>query len=253
MKVRAYEPYRAFLKDRIRQEVDFRQTDQNRRLPPPPLQKPFDPSAPLVELADGGSALKKLCSRPVGELILSRESRRSFRSDSFSLEELSALLFAVQGVRRTLNAAVALRTVPSAGARHPFETYIAVHNVDSLERGLYRYLPFEGKLLFLYPDPEIGERAAAACLDQRFVASAGATFFWTAIPARTEWRYGAASHKVIALDAGHLCQNLYLACESIGAGTCAIAAYDQDACDQLLGVDGVEEFTVYCGAAGKVG
>jgi SagB-type dehydrogenase family enzyme len=249
----AYEPYRAFLKDHIRQEVDFRRTDQNRRLPPPPLQKPFEPGSPLLELPDGALALEQRCSQPLGDLILSRESRRSFLSDPFSLEELSALLFAVQGVRRTLSAAVALRTVPSAGARHPFETYIAVHNVDSLERGLYRYLPFEGKLLFLYPDPDIGERAAAACLDQRFVASAAATFFWTAIPARTEWRYGTASHKVIALDAGHLCQNLYLACESIDAGVCAIAAYDQDECDRLLGVDGVEEFTVYCAAAGKVG
>jgi nitroreductase len=45
-------------------------------------------------------------------------------------------------------------------------------------------------------------------------------------------------YKVIALDAGHVCQNLYLACEAIGAGTCAIAAYNQTLVDVLLGVDG---------------
>jgi nitroreductase len=57
---------------------------------------------------------------------------------------------------------------------------------------------------------------------------------------------------VIALDAGHVCQNLYLACEAIGAGTCAIAAYNQDLADELLGVDGDEEFTVYIAPVGKV-
>jgi hypothetical protein len=30
-----------------------------------------------------------------------------------------------------------------------------------------------------------------------------------------------------------------------------IAAYDQEACDQLLGVDGEDEFTVYLAAVGK--
>jgi SagB-type dehydrogenase family enzyme len=75
---------------------------------------------------------------------------------------------------------------------------------------------------------------------------------WTALPARTEWRYAEASAKVIALDAGHLCQNLYLACEAIGAGTCAIAAYDQERTDALLAVDGTEEFAVYLAPVGKV-
>lgn len=66
-----------------------------------------------------------------------------------------------------------------------------------------------------------------------------------------EWRYDRAAHKVIALDAGHVCQNLYLACESLGLGTCAIAAYDQEACDRLLGVDGDDEFTLYLAPVGR--
>ncbi len=67
-----------------------------------------------------------------------------------------------------------------------------------------------------------------------------------------EWRYDLAAHKVIALDAGHVCQNLYLACEAIEAGCCAIAAYDQDLMDALIKLDGQEEFTVYLAAVGKV-
>jgi len=57
---------------------------------------------------------------------------------------------------------------------------------------------------------------------------------------------------VIALDAGHVCQNLYLACEAIGARTCAIASYDQELVDSLLGIDGVEEFAIYMAPVGKV-
>jgi SagB-type dehydrogenase family enzyme len=65
------------------------------------------------------------------------------------------------------------------------------------------------------------------------------------------WRYDIAAHKVIAIDAGHVCQNLYLACEAIGAGTCAMAAYDQEAIDKLLRIDGQDEFTVYLASVGK--
>ena len=65
--------------------------------------------------------------------------------------------------------------------------------------------------------------------------------------------YGLAAHKVIALDAGHVCQNLYLACAAIGAGTCAVAAYHQQLMDRLVVVDGQEEFVIYMAPVGKVG
>ncbi len=91
-----------------------------------------------------------------------------------------------------------------------------------------------------------------AALDQSFAGKSAVTFIWTTIPARMEWRYSRVSYKVIALDAGHVCQNLYLACEAIGAGTCAIAAYDQEFADKILGIDGIEEFTIYMASVGKV-
>ncbi|MCG8344776.1 MAG: SagB/ThcOx family dehydrogenase [Chlorobiales bacterium] len=244
--------YRRFLKDSIRREVDFTQTAQSRRLPAPPLQKPCPEDAVRVDLPDGPKSLKKLCTVPVADAIARRESVRFYTAAALGLDELSALLWATQGVRRVLSEECALRTVPSAGARHSFETYIAANNVNGLSAGLYRYLPIEHQLLQLCLDEKIGIRSAYACMGQRFVAGAAATFFWTTIPERMEWRYGLAAHKVIALDAGHVCQNLYLACTALGAGTCAIAAYDQTECDRLLGVDGEEEFTIYIAPVGKV-
>jgi len=91
-----------------------------------------------------------------------------------------------------------------------------------------------------------------AALGQGFVGESAVTFIWTCLPYRGEWRYQDAAHRGMLLDAGHLCQNLYLACEALGCGTCAIAAYDQEASDRLLGVDGQEEFVVYMAPVGKV-
>lgn len=246
-----FDANRFFLKDTIRQQIDFSRTAQSRQLPAPPLHKACPPGVVRMALPDGAASLARLGRMPIGEAITQRESVRAYAATPLTTEELAALLWATQGLRKVVSPACALRTVPSAGARHAFETYVAVSRVDGLLPGLYRYLPLDGQLAQLSTDEQIGQKAAAACLGQAFVANAAATFFWTAVPARMEWRYDLAAHKVMAVDAGHVCQNLYLACTALGAGTCAIAAYDQDACDRLLGVDGDEEFTVYIAPVGR--
>jgi len=144
-----------------------------------------------------------------------------------------------------------LRTVPSAGNRHALETYLAIQRVDGIESGIYRYLPLEHQLLHVLNVDQMPRKLTEATLEQPFVGRAAVVFIWTTIPYRTEWRYGLAAHKVIALDAGHVCQNLYLACEAIGAGTCAVAAYHQQLMDRLVGVDGDDEFVIYLAPVGK--
>jgi SagB-type dehydrogenase family enzyme len=100
-------------------------------------------------------------------------------------------------------------------------------------------------------EPQIAAHMARTC--SGFARQSAVTFIWTAVPYRTEWRYGSVAPKFIAQDSGHVCQNLYLACEAIGAGTCAVSAYSQHGMDEYLGVDGATEFTVYCAPVGKVG
>ena len=90
-----------------------------------------------------------------------------------------------------------------------------------------------------------------ACFGQRFVGQGAVTFFWSVIPSRMEWRYGPAAHRVLPMDVGHVCQNLYLSAEAIGAGACAVAAYDQESLDALLHLDGEEEFVIYLAPVGK--
>lgn len=240
---------RWFLTDRIRDQVDWRQTLQSQGEAPPPVQKAVAAGAELIRLPDQADWNIPPCD--LLEAIVGRESRRHFVDTALSREELAFLLWATQGVRRRLHEAAVLRTVPSAGCRHPFETYLAVQRVTGFRPGIYRYLPLEHALVLEGSPEQLAAAVVAAARGQRFCAGAAVTFVWSAIPARTEWRYAEASAKVISLDAGHICQNLYLACEAIGCGTCAIAAYDQDLADQLVGADGHEEFVVYMSPVGK--
>jgi SagB-type dehydrogenase family enzyme len=242
--------YRFFLKDSIRKVIDFSQTDQNRGLPPPPVQKPYPENAPRIMLPKWERE-SQMGSVDLATAIGHRRSRRAYGSDPLTLEELSFLLWATQGIRQRLDAGHATRTVPSAGCRHSFETYLCNLKIRDLDRGFYRYLPLEHALLFEFTEADLEHKIVRAVLGQPYPADASATFIWTTIPYRMEWRYGLAAHKVIAIDAGHVCQNLYLACEAIGAGTCAIAAYDQEYIDRLLRVDGMDEYVIYLAVVGK--
>jgi SagB-type dehydrogenase family enzyme len=229
--------------------MDWSETDQNRRVPPPPLQKEPEADAPLVDLPAG--PWDSFAATSLVDAIENRRSRRSYNAAELSLEELAFLLWATQGVQRVLGPGAALRTVPSAGARHAFETYLCVFRVDGLEPGLYRYLALSHQLLSLGPIEDLSARLSRAALRQKFCGNAAVTFVWSAIPYRMEWRYGLAAHRVLLIDAGHVAQNLYLACEAIGAGTCAVAAYDQHQMDALLGLDGDEEYTIYLASVGR--
>ncbi|MBN1614023.1 MAG: SagB/ThcOx family dehydrogenase [Deltaproteobacteria bacterium] len=242
--------YRFFLKDSIRKVIDFSQTDQNRGLPPPPVQKPYSDKALRIKLPEWRRE-PRTGVVDLATAIGNRRSRRAYDLEPLTLRELSFLLWATQGIRRRLDAGHATRTVPSAGCRHSFETYLCNLKTLELERGIYRYLPLEHALLFEFTEDDLERKIVRAVLGQPYPAEASVTFIWTTIPYRMEWRYGLAAHKVIALDAGHVCQNLYLACEAIGAGTCAIAAYDQEYIDRLLRVDGVDEYVIYLAPVGK--
>lgn len=242
---------RGFLKDTLRKHLDFAQTDQNRGVPPPPLEKPVPPDRPLCTLPKPGT-WHGISPVSVEQAIRNRKSHRRFSQKPLTLDELSFLLWATQGFRQRVNEATAFRTVPSAGSRHPFETYLGVRHVDSLLEGFYRFLPLEHELVYLFSESEMAEKMTKASRGQEFAGKSAVTFYWAALPYRTEWRYSAASVKVIALDAGHICQNLYLACEAIGCGTCAIAAYDQELTDSLLRLDGTEEFICYLAPVGKI-
>ncbi|MNN33423.1 Nitroreductase family protein [compost metagenome] len=127
--------------------------------------------------------------------------------------------------------------------------------VEGIRQGIYRYLPVEHKLLFVSELDEMDRKIDAITLEQPFVPhftkKAAVLFAWSTIPYRSEWKYDISAHKKILIDIGHVSQNLYLASESIDAGACAIGIYDQNLIDEVLGLDGEDEFVLFLGAVGK--
>lgn len=226
-------------------------SDQFKGIAPPPYEKPCPPDAPRIPLPspDGVS----LVQPDVRACIRDRRSHRMFAESALRLDELSYLLWATQGVKQAdPSGFFTLRTTPSAGARHPFETYLIVRQVENLSPGIYRYLPISHEIIGEHAPVDLADRLNLAVLGQSFCSQAAVMFAWSCLPYRGEWRYVTHAHKVMLIDAGHMAQNLYLACESIGCGTCAIGAYNQKAIDDLIGLDGNDEFIVYLAPVGHL-
>jgi SagB-type dehydrogenase family enzyme len=223
------------------------ESDQKKGVEIPPYQKAPAEGAKRISLPE--SDFSEHRGSDLVDVILHRRSERKYTDEGLSLAELNWLLFATQGVQQAMNRG-SFRPSPSAGARHPFESYIAVFDVAGIEPGLYRYLPYDNELELIEQSDDLRQRAQEALNGQGW--NAPVLFFWTAVPYRTHWRYPGRMPKLVALDAGHLCQNLYLACGAIGCGTCGIGAYDQELGDRLLGVDGENELLVYAAPVGKI-
>lgn len=242
---------REFMKDYAREIVDWTQTDQAKgvELPPPEVRIPKGLTRYFLEpYEDLSDAFQMSDIRQVIEL---RRTRRKYTGEKLTFSQLSGLLWATAGYRQPVKKQ--LRHTPSAGNRQAIETYAIVMDSDDIPPGVYRYVPSQHALDLISDNADdLRERAVAAARDQVWAGTSGVTFVFAAVPYRTEWRYDYTAHRVILMDVGHMCQNLYLAATSMGLGACAMAAYDQDLADHLIGVDGVDQFTVYMCSVGVV-
>jgi len=225
-------------------------SDQVLKLPPPPLEKPYLREGPFKPLPKPDTI-----TVPPLDLRKAIENRRSVRRylrDPLSLDDLAYLLWCTQGVVHVVDPFYTLRNVPSAGGRHAFEAFLLINRVEGVKPGLYRYLSFSHRLLELDTSPGITDRVMAACLGQAFVRNSAVTFLWVCVVYRMAWRYAERAWRLVHLDAGHVGQNLYLAAEQIGCGTCVMGAFDDQQMADLLGIDGIDEFVIYCAAVGKI-
>ncbi len=212
---------------------------------PPELYKTYEDAA-LIKLPEP----EKRGGMPIWEAIARRRSRREYTGEEITGEELSQLLWATQGITGEIYGYY-LRAAPSAGALYPIETYLVVNAVDGLKRGIYHYAVLRHALELLH-EGDFRERIASAALEQDFLARASVVFVWSAVAARTKWKYGERGWRYIYKDAAHICANLYLAATALGLGCCAIGACFDDEVNELIGVDGKEETVVYLAGVGRL-
>ena len=186
---------------------------------------------------------------PIWQAMGQRHSVRRFQDAPLSETELSQLLWAAQGITRRAEG-FAFRTSPSAGALYPVETYVVVHAVEAVESGVYHYSVEQHALEQL----RIGDfrlAVARAALDQAMAALANVVFIWTAVFPRSKWKYEQRAYRYCYLDAGHIAQNVALAAVALGLGSCQIAALYDDEANDLLGIDGELESTIYMTVVGR--
>lgn len=222
---------------------------QKQGLAMPAFQLPYQTNKKMIQLPEPDMLEEKEVN--FLELIELRTSVRQYHHTPLSLHDLSYLLWCSQGVKMAMPETGTLRNVPSAGARHAFETYIFVNHVEGVPAGLYRFLALEHVLIEVDMAENIGQAITEAFLNQKMILSSSVTFIWTAVAERMTWRYGDRGYRYLHLDAGHVCQNIYLAANILNFGACAMAAFDDERLNAVLQIDGVQQFAIYGACVGK--
>ena len=232
------------------------ESDQEKKLTQPPLciEKKGEAIELSINLEDA------ICKTSYMELLDKRRSERVYDENAvMSQSQLAFILWSSQGIQeiRGKNYAT-FRPVASGGARHAFETYFIVRNVDGLKPGLYRYLPLEHvgekhvSVEFVKEIENHDECISDMLVGQKFAAFASVVIFLSCVAYRAEWRYSHMAHRVALIDLGHVGQNWMLSATAMELGSCCFAAFDQKVCDDVLELDGFEEYTVYACSVGKI-
>jgi SagB-type dehydrogenase family enzyme len=238
---------REFMKATNTPKLD--ESDQIKGIPHPSFESSPKDVLAIIDLPNPMSLTVK--SIDLRYSIENRRSVRQYSTNPITIGELSYLLWCTQGVKR-ITPGAAYRNVPSAGTRHALETYLLVNNVDGLRSGLYKYVAMEHKLAEVPCDSNINQSISNACPLGHFIESSAVTFIWTAVFYRMLWRHGERGYRYVHLDAGHVCQNLYLAAQSTECGVCGVSVFVDNTINLLLGADGEEESVIYMATVGKV-
>ncbi|MGQ4581963.1 putative peptide maturation dehydrogenase [Lysobacter sp. F60174L2] len=136
------------------------------------------------------------------------------------------------------------KTSPSGGGLHPVEAYLLVQNVDGVAPGLYHYHALDHALeLMSMPTLPLREFAMQAVAHQHWFADAHVLVVLAPRFDRTFWKYRhhAKAYRVIALEAGHLSQTLYLSATEAGLGAFITGAINEVPIEQALGLDPVRD------------
>lgn len=179
----------------------------------------------------------------VEEALSKRRSVREYKDEALTLEEVSCLLWAAQGITSDWGG----RTAPSAGALYPLEIYLVIGNVKGLARGVYHYRPSRHLLVKVL---STDKRTALfnACLWQSAIKDAPITVVISAAYQRTTQKYGERGKRYVYVEVGHVGQNIYLQAETLGLKTVAIGAFNDAAVKEVLKI---KEEPLYIMPVGK--
>jgi len=163
------------------------------------------------------------------EALLARRSVRDFNEESVTLQQLSQLLWAGQGITDPSGK----RTAPSAGALYPLKLYVVAGNVEGLAVGIYEYEP-ETHTLVKIMDGDQRQSLAQAALGQTSVENGAINIIITAIYEITTVKYGERGIRYVHMEAGHAAQNICLEAVVLKLGAVTVGAFDDAGVQQVL-------------------
>ncbi len=182
----------------------------------------------------------------VSEALEKRRSIREYRDEPITLKELSTVLWAAQGITDPRG----FRTAPSAGALYPLRVFVVVRKVEGLAPGIYVYDP-KTHTLGLVRRGDFTAELQRACLDQEWVGRAAVDLVIVGYERVLRPKYGERSFRYMALEAGHVGQNVYLACTALGLGTVAVGAFYDDRVKEILGITEGDAVPLYVFPIGR--
>lgn len=165
------------------------------------------------------------------EALLKRRSIREYSGENLTIEEVSQLLWAAQGITSKWGG----RTAPSAGALYPLEVYLVVGDVEGLAQGVYKYIPERNELEKVI-EGDLRQELAEASLKQKCVEDAAIDLVFTAVYERTTSKYGDRGIRYVRMEVGHASQNVYLQAISLDLGCVVIGAFDDNKVKEIMGI-----------------
>ena len=172
----------------------------------------------------------------VEKALQERRSIRQYKNLSITLQDLSQLLWAAQGV----SGSGGRRTSPSAGALYPLEVCVVAGNVTGLSVGIYSYDPHKHELSRILDNDKRAELSKAA-LGQSSIKNAAAILVISAVYERVTGKYGERGIRYVHMEAGHAAQNVFLQAVSLDLGTVVIGAFHDEEVRAVLHLRGQEQ------------
>lgn len=228
---------------------DFSTVDMILRIPEPAKELPVPADAQVIKLPSPKHI--KVMDIAVREAIENWERPGFFSRSSITLNELSFLLWCIQGVRKTQGDAPKPRNVPSSSFRYPIETFFVAGEIDGLKTGLYRYLPLSHQIVVERLDSDIPFAMGTASMNFNLITRAAVTFLWVGIPYRSTWALGNRGYRSVLIEAGHICQALIMASSCIGCDVQPIDLFHDEMMINLVNLDPKSQWPVMVGAVGR--
>lgn len=169
----------------------------------------------------------------VEEATKRRRSIREYLRKPITLDQLSQVLWAAQGITDTRSGH---RAAPSPGAKFTLELYVFTREggVAELPAGVYHYEPASHSLRRLKTgDCTLALQSASGGQEQ--VGQAAAIIAMTSVFERATGKYGARGIQYAIQESGSAGENIYIESTAIGLGTVMMGAFDDDQVVQLIG------------------